>query len=99
MEKKTAIKKAKPEPKKVVAKKAKSEPKKVIAKRSSRKELFTKDMTLGEVLMKKPEAQAILFGFGMHCFGCPVTQFETIEEAAMVHDVDLKLLLKKLNEN
>ena len=75
------------------------EKKKVTAKKPTRKQLFTKDMTLGEVLMKKPEAQAILFGFGMHCFGCPVTQFETLEEAAMVHDVDLKLLLKKLNEN
>lgn len=75
------------------------EKKKVAAKKPTRKQLFTKDMILGEVLMKKPEAQAILFGFGMHCFGCPVTQFETLEEAAMVHDVDLKLLLKKLNEN
>lgn len=72
---------------------AKTESKKVLS------QAFTKDMTLGEVLMKKPEAQTILFGFGMHCFGCPVTQFETLEEAAMVHGVDLKLLLKKLNEN
>ena len=97
--KKVTTRKVKAEPKKVITKKVKEEPKKVATKRASRKELFTKDMTLGEVLMKKPEAQAILFGFGMHCFGCPVTQFETIEEAAMVHDVDLKLLLKKLNEN
>ena len=71
----------------------------VKTKKVSRTQGITKDMTLGEVLMQKPEAQAILFGFGMHCFGCPVTQFETIEEAAMVHGVDLKLLLKKLNEN
>ncbi len=67
--------------------------------KTRRSSMFTKDMTLGEVIAKKPEAQAILFGFGMHCFGCPVTQYETIEEAAIVHDVDLKLLLKKLNEN
>ncbi len=73
--------------------------KKVQTTTSRRRVMFTKDMTLGEVIAKKPEAQAILFGFGMHCFGCPVTQFETIEEAAVVHDVDLKLLLKKLNEN
>ncbi len=78
---------------------AKQETAKETSKKSTRKQIFTKDMTLGEVLMKKPEAQAILFGFGMHCFGCPVTQFETLEEAAMMHDVDLKLLLKKLNEN
>ena len=91
MEKKKIVKK--------VDEKKNTATKKPAAKTERRKQLFTKDMTLGEVLMKKPEAQAILFGFGMHCFGCPVTQFETLEEAAMVHDVDLKLLLKKLNEN
>ena len=91
MEKKNATKK--------VQAKEKVEQKKGAKSSKTRKELFTKDMTLGEVLMKKPEAQVILMGFGMHCFGCPVTQFETLEEAAMVHGVELKLLLKKLNEN
>ena len=87
--------------KKSVARKGqtKVETKKVVKIPKAKKELFTKDSTLGEVLMKKPEAQVILMGFGMHCFGCPVTQFETLEEAAMVHGVELKLLLKKLNEN
>ena len=37
-------------------------------------------------------------GFGMHCFSCPISQMETLEEAAMVHDVDLDFLLEKLNE-
>ena len=92
MEKKTVTKKEK------VPAKQKTEPKKTV-KQAKRKELFTKDSTLGAVIIKKPEAQVILLGFGMHCFGCPVTQFETLEEAAMVHGVELKLLLKKLNEN
>ena len=59
---------------------------------------FNKNNTLGEVIAKKPEAQTVLLGFGMHCFGCPITQFETLEEAAMVHGVELEFLLKKLNE-
>ena len=55
-------------------------------------------MTLAEVLNYREQAPEILMGFGMHCFACGVAQMETLEEAAMVHDVDLDLLLKKLNE-
>lgn len=59
---------------------------------------ITKDMTIAEVLNYRQQAPEVLLGFGMHCFSCPVSQMETLEEASMVHDVDLELLLKKLNE-
>ena len=81
------------------SKNSKTEVKKGQKKSIRKKDQFTKDSTLGEVIEKKPDAVAILLGFGMHCFGCPVTQFETLEEAAMVHGVELDYLLKKLNEN
>ncbi|MBR4124521.1 MAG: DUF1858 domain-containing protein [Clostridia bacterium] len=59
---------------------------------------ITKDMTLSEVLAYRNQAPQILLGFGMHCFSCPISQMETLEEAAEVHDCDLNLLLEKLNE-
>lgn len=59
---------------------------------------ITKEMTIAEVLNYKKQAPEILLGFGMHCFSCPVSQMETLEEASEVHDCDLELLLKKLNE-
>jgi len=59
---------------------------------------ITKDMTIGEVLEINKDAKVILSGFGMHCFSCPMSQMETIEEAAMVHGVDADLMLAKLNE-
>ena len=34
---------------------------------------------------------------GMHCIGCPSSQGESIEEAAMVHGIDADLLTEKLN--
>ena len=40
----------------------------------------------------------MLTGFGMHCFSCPFSLMETIEQAAEVHGVDVDLMLKKLNE-
>ena len=59
---------------------------------------ITKDMTIGEVLENNKNAKTILSGFGMHCFSCPMSQMETIEQASMVHGIDLDLMLQKLNE-
>ena len=58
----------------------------------------TKDMTIGQVLMESEKAPEILMGIGMHCLGCPASQGETIEEAAMVHGVDVDELVKMLND-
>ena len=60
--------------------------------------MFNKDTTIGEVLKVNENLKEILMGFGMHCFGCPMSLMETLEEAAEVHEIDLELLLKKLNE-
>ena len=58
---------------------------------------ITKDMLIGEILRNKPEAVDILLRFGFGCVGCPASQMESLEEAAMVHGVDLAQLLKALN--
>ena len=58
----------------------------------------TKDMTMGEVVAANPQARVVLEGFGMHCFHCPMSQMETLEEAGEVHGIDVDLMVKKLNE-
>lgn len=58
---------------------------------------ITKDTTIGEILRIKPEAASVLMEIGMHCLGCPSAQGETIEEAAMVHGIDVNVLLEKMN--
>lgn len=60
---------------------------------------ITKDMTIGEVLKLNENLSEIFLGFGMHCISCPLSLMETIEEASMVHGIDIDFLLKKLNEN
>ncbi len=57
-----------------------------------------KTMTIGEVLKIDENLADILMGFGMHCFGCPVSQMESLEDAAAVHGVDVDLMVQKLNE-
>ena len=57
-----------------------------------------KDMLIGELIRKKPEAIEILMRFGMGCVGCPSSQMESLEEAAMVHGMDAEDLLDRINE-
>ncbi|HLR21445.1 MAG TPA: DUF1858 domain-containing protein [Tissierellaceae bacterium] len=59
---------------------------------------ITKDMIIGEIIRKKPEAIEILMQYGMGCIGCPASQMETLAEAAMVHGLELETLLNALNE-
>lgn len=58
---------------------------------------ITKDMLIGEIIRMKPEVVEILMSFGMGCVGCPSSQMESIEEAALVHGLDLDKLMKALN--
>lgn len=59
---------------------------------------FTKDMTIGEMLRQNPAVAPVLMEAGMHCIGCPSAQGETLEEAAMVHGMEIDTLMSKLNE-
>ena len=57
----------------------------------------SKEMTIGEILAINPMVAPILMEIGMHCLGCPSAQGETLEEAAMVHGIDVDLLVEKIN--
>ena len=63
------------------------------------KKKFTEKTTIGEVLAENEKLSEVLIGFGMHCFGCPMSQMETIAEAGMVHGLDIEFMLNKLNED
>ena len=58
----------------------------------------TKEMTIGELLIQKPESAEVLTSFGMGCVYCPSAQGESLEQAAMVHGLNLNDLLKALNK-
>ena len=60
---------------------------------------ITKSMTIKEVLEMDESLADVLLGFGMHCIYCPMSQMESLEEAAEVHEIDVDFLVKKLNEN
>ena len=58
-----------------------------------------KETIIGDVLDIAPQAAPLFFAIGMHCLGCPSSRGETVEQACMVHGVDVNALLEKLNAN
>ena len=60
--------------------------------------VITKDMNIGQVVAANRELIPILAACGMHCFGCPMAQMETLEAACMGHGIDPDQLVAKLNE-
>jgi len=44
----------------------------------------SKDMLIGQLLQIDANIAPILMRAGMHCLGCPSSQMESLEEAAMV---------------
>ncbi len=59
---------------------------------------ITKEMSIGDVMRLDPGASEILMSFGMHCFGCPYSLSESLEDACMVHNNDVNDLIRQLNE-
>jgi len=56
------------------------------------------DMTIAQVMKACPDARKILMRHGMYCIGCAVGEFESLKDAAEMHQVDLDSLLDDLNK-
>ena len=59
---------------------------------------ITKEMTMGELLSIDRCVAVVLMKAGMHCIGCPSSIGESLEEACMVHGIEVDELLKNINE-
>lgn len=57
-----------------------------------------KDIIIGELILIDRGIIPILMNAGMHCIGCPSSQGETLEEACMVHGMDVDVLIKDIND-
>ena len=61
-------------------------------------EMITKDMIIGDVINEHPDLVRAFFANGMMCIGCPASQGESIEQAALVHGLDADQLVAALND-
>ena len=59
---------------------------------------ITKDSNLGEIVSKHPEIVDVFMKHGLHCIGCMAAQYETLEQGAKAHGIDVKKLVKELND-
>jgi hybrid cluster-associated redox disulfide protein len=61
-------------------------------------EIITRDMGIAQVIQKYPELIPVFVQHGLGCIGCAMANFETIEQGAGAHGMDIDALMKDLNE-
>ncbi len=64
-------------------------------------QMITKDMTMGEIIEKFPFASEVMLSYGLHCVGCHVNPYESLENGALGHgmsDEEISSLLQELND-
>ncbi len=59
---------------------------------------ITKEMTIEEVVTQYPETMMVFMRHGLHCVGCHVSAFESIEEGATAHGINTDALVADLNK-
>jgi hybrid cluster-associated redox disulfide protein len=59
---------------------------------------ITEDMIIGDVMAKVPGSVEIFRKHFKGCFTCPGSNVEDIAFGALMHNADLKKVLKELNE-
>ena len=65
-------------------------------------EKISKEMTLGEIVSRHPEAAGVMLSYGLHCVGCHVAAWETLEQGAKAHgltDKQIEEMTKKINDS
>ena len=59
---------------------------------------ITKEMRINGVIKRHPKTTFVFMDYGLHCIGCPMALDESIEEAAKLHHINLKNLIRDLNK-
>jgi hybrid cluster-associated redox disulfide protein len=55
---------------------------------SGAKNAIRRDMPIAEIVTLCPEAKSVLAEYGLHCFSCAASEFETLEEGCSGHGYD-----------
>jgi hybrid cluster-associated redox disulfide protein len=93
--KKAAVKAKAKATKKIAARPAVSRP---AAKKAAK---ITGSMTLGEAVSKYPRTMEVLFRYGLHCIGCHISAYETVEQGALAHGLSkeqVKQMIEEMNK-
>ena len=58
----------------------------------------SKETTIRDLLTKYPKAAEVFAAKGMACLGCAASEFETVEEGAVAHGIDVDDLVIEMNK-
>jgi iron-sulfur cluster assembly accessory protein len=68
--------------------------------KKNKKFIITKDTNINEIIMKYPQLTEVFMNYGLHCIGCSMAGWETIEQGALAHGMNKKEIdniIKELN--
>ncbi|MDF2803512.1 MAG: disulfide oxidoreductase [Anaerocolumna sp.] len=60
--------------------------------------MLDKKMSITDIVDTYPDTFEVFLSHGMHCIGCMAADFESVEEGALVHGIDIEELMRDLNE-
>lgn len=64
-------------------------------------EQITEKTAIKSLIEKYPDTIEILMSYGLHCVGCHFSEFDTLDDGAMMHglsDADVTAMVKDVNE-
>jgi len=64
-------------------------------------QIVSRDWTVAEIVGQYPQVTEVLSEYGLHCFGCAASAFESIAEGCLGHgfsEEDINLLITDLND-
>lgn len=59
---------------------------------------IAKQATIGQVVDEHPETVPVFLQHGLSCCGCAIARFESVEQGARAHGVDVDALIRDLNQ-
>lgn len=62
---------------------------------------ITEKTPINSLLEKNPEIAEILMAYGLQCINCHFSDFDTLEDGAMMHgmpDEEIELMIKDVNK-
>lgn len=61
-------------------------------------DMIKQSMSIHELVSKHPETIPVFARFGISCIGCEAALFESVEDGASVHGIDVEILMANLRK-
>jgi hybrid cluster-associated redox disulfide protein len=62
------------------------------------KDKISEEMTIKQVIDTYPKTAMVFMKYNIGCIGCLAASFEKVKDIATVHGIDIKALVKDLNQ-